>query len=116
MKVTFYKKPDGTKPVLDFLKDLDDNMRGKFTYVMTLLQEKGTSLRMPYSRPVDSGIFELRMKFGSDITRVLYFFVDGNEAILTNGFVKKSEKTPQSEITLAKKYRDDYLSRKKEEE
>lgn len=116
MKVTFYKKSDGTKPVLEFLYSLDDNMRGKFTYVMTLLQEKGTSLRMPYSRSVDSGIFELRMKFGSDITRVLYFFVDGDEAILTNGFVKKTEKTPQSEITLAKKYRDDYLSRKKEEE
>ena len=116
MKITFYQKSDGTKPVSEFLSELDDDMRGKFAYVMTLLQEKGTSLRMLYSRPVDSGIFELRMKFGSDITRVLYFFVDGNEAILTNGFVKKSEKTPQSEITLAKKYRDDYLSRKKEEE
>lgn len=58
------------------------------------------------------GIFEIRTKFGSDITRVLYFFVIGRRIILTNGFVKKTQKTPASEIALAKQYRADYLSRK----
>lgn len=56
--------------------------------------------------------FEIRTKFGSDITRVLYFFVIGRRIILTNGFVKKTQKTPASEIALAKQYRADYLSRK----
>ena len=57
-------------------------------------------------------VFEIRTKFGSDITRVLYFFVVGKKVILTNGFIKKTQKTPASEITLAKQYRADYLARK----
>ena len=66
---------------------------------------------MPYSEELENGIFELRAKVGSDISRVLYFFVVGRKIILTNGFIKKTQKTPKSEIELAKKYRADYLSR-----
>ena len=66
---------------------------------------------MPYSEKLEDGIFELRAKVGSDISRVLYFFVVGRKIILTNGFIKKTQKTPKSEIELAKKYRADYLSR-----
>ena len=58
------------------------------------------------------GIFEIRAKQGSDISRVLYFFVVGKKIILTNGFVKKSQKTPAGEIARAKKYRADYQGRK----
>ena len=45
-------------------------------------------------------------------SRVLYFFVIGKKAVLTNGFIKKSSKTPKEEIKLAKLYRADYLNRK----
>ena len=55
------------------------------------------------------GIFELRAKFGSDISRVLYFFFAGRRVVLTNGFVKKTQKTPKAEIELAKQYRKDFL-------
>ena len=37
--------------------------------------EKGNMIREPYSKHIGDGIFELRCKFGSDITRVLYFFI-----------------------------------------
>ena len=55
---------------------------------------------------------------GTNISRVLYFFVVGQKVILTNGFIKKTQKTPKKEITLAKKYREDYIERerKKQEE
>ena len=52
--------------------------------------------------------FELRSVVGNDITRVLYFFIEGNSAILTNGFTKKTKKTPLKEIEKANKYRADY--------
>ena len=55
---------------------------------------------------------ELRAKVGSDISRVLYFFVIGHKVVLTNGFIKKTQKTPKSEIKRAKRYRADYLRRK----
>ena len=57
------------------------------------------------------GIFELRCKLGSNITRALYFFYVGKKIIVTNGFVKKTQKTPPFEIKLAKERRSDWLQR-----
>ena len=60
---------------------------------------------------VVDGIFEIRCKVGTDLTRVLYFFYYDKKIILTNGFVKKTQRTPAREIILAKKRRKDYLER-----
>lgn len=76
-----------------------------------ILQENGNELREPYSKHLSDGIFELRAKVGSDISRVMYFFYIGKRIILTNGFIKKTQKTPLSEIEKAKQYRKDYLKR-----
>lgn len=76
-----------------------------------LLQDVGNELREPYSKHLNDGIFELRAKIGSDISRVLYFFFIGSKIILTNGFIKKTQKTPPKIIALAKKYRAIYLQR-----
>ncbi|MFR6598118.1 MAG: type II toxin-antitoxin system RelE/ParE family toxin, partial [Finegoldia magna] len=70
----------------------------------------------PYSKHLEDGIFELRAKPGRDIKRVLYFFYFDKKVILTNGFVKKTQKTPKSEIQKAKKYRDDFMERTKNED
>ena len=86
-------------------------MRAKIFRLLELLEQKGNTLREPYSTSLDDGIFEIREKQGNNITRVLYFFYIGNKFILTNGFVKKSQKTPPSEIALAKKYRAEYERR-----
>ena len=66
-----------------------------------------------YSEHPEDGIFELRAKVGSDISRVLYFFIVDGKAILTNGFIKKTQKTPKRELQRAKDYRKEYLSRRK---
>ena len=65
-----------------------------------------------FSKPLDDGIFEIRSKQGSNISLVLYFFVAGRKVILTNGFVKKTQKTPQREIDRAKRHREDYKREK----
>lgn len=78
---------------------------------MELLEEKGTELREPYSAPLEDGIFELRCKFGSNITRALYFFYVRKRIVVTNGFVKKTQKTPSGEIKLAKDRRKDWIER-----
>ena len=72
-------------------------------------------MREPYSKSLGDGIFEVRAKQGSDISRVLYFFVIGKKVILTNGICQKSQKTPVGEIERAKRYRADYQSRKEDE-
>lgn len=98
-------------PVEEFLLSLNIKMRAKLVGIMKILQEKGNLLREPYSKYLDDGIFELRGKVGSDISRVLYFFYYDGKIILTNGFVKKTQKTPKVEIERAKTYRDDYMER-----
>lgn len=111
-EIEFYDKADGSEPAKDFILSLDTKMQAKVLRTVSLLREVGPSLREPYSKSLSDGIFEIRTKFGSDITRVLYFFVIGKKIILTNGFIKKTQKTPPAEIELAKQYRADYLSRK----
>lgn len=109
--VIFYALADGTEPAKEFLLGLDTKMRAKMLRTINLLAENGNELREPYSKPLEEGIFELRAKVGSDISRVLYFFVVGRRIVLTNGFIKKTAKTPTSEKDKAKRYRADYLAR-----
>ena len=112
-KLIAYEKENGEVPVEEFLDSVNPKMRAKIFGLLGILQEKGNMLREPYSKHLDDGIFELRCKFGSDITRVLYFFYYEGKIILTNGFVKKTMKTPKTELDLARKYKADYERRQK---
>lgn len=109
--VKLYEMEDGTVPVQDFLDSLSKGMKAKLLQTISILGERGYGLREPYSKPLQDGIFELRAQFGGNISRVLYFFVIKGRAILTHGFIKKTQKTPQNEIERAKRYREDYLRR-----
>jgi phage-related protein len=111
--IDFYKSDNGDCPIEEYLNSVDVKMRAKIAWTIGLLEENGNMLGMPYSEHLEDGIFELRTKISSNISRVLYFFYVGKKIILTNGFTKKTNKAPKSEIELAKKYRDIYLSRQK---
>ena len=100
-EVIFFENENGDCPVAEFI------MIG----LLELLEEKGNQLREPYSKPIDDGIFEIRCKVGNNITRVLYFFYYEGKIILTNGFIKKTQKTPPEEIKLAKERRADFKER-----
>ena len=112
-EVIFYERANGACPVEEFMLQLDKKMRAKLTGLLEILAENGNQLREPYSKPIEDGIFELRCKVGSNITRVLYFFYYEGKIVLTNGFVKKTQKTPSEEIRLAKQRRTDFLERMK---
>lgn len=111
MKIEFYRDVSGKAPVEEFLDGLDLKMRVKMLRSVQALQEMGGALRLPLSESLDDGIFELRAKVGTNISRVLYFFVIGDRAVLTHGFVKKTQKTPVREIERAKRVREVYRSR-----
>lgn len=110
--VEFFEKNDGTSPAKDFVLSQNIKMRVKLFRTLELLEIKGNELREPYSKFLGDGIFEVRVKQGTNISRVLYFFISGKKIILTNGYVKKSQKTLPSEINLAKKYREEYFERR----
>ncbi len=109
--VVFFEKENGAQPAKEFLLGVDVKMRAKMSNVISMLSDYGHELREPYSKHISDGIFELRAKVGSNISRVLFFFYVDNRIVLTNGFVKKTQKTPAAEIMKAKRYRAEYLQK-----
>jgi len=91
-EVDFYEKENGEQPAKEFMLSLDKKLRAKLADTIMILQDNGYELREPYSKHISEGIFELRAKQGSDITRVMYFFYVDRHIILTNGFIKKTQK------------------------
>jgi len=59
-----------------------------------------------------NGLFEIRIKSGSDIFRIFCFFDEGKLVILLNGFQKKSDKTPKNEIEKAERLKRKYYEDK----
>ena len=110
-QVEFYDTEDGRTPTQEFLDSLEPKMNAKMVGLMEILEEKGYSLREPYSAPLEDGIFELRAVQGSNISRALFFFYVQGRIVITHGFIKKTQKTPRAQIELAKKYRADFLRR-----
>jgi len=110
-QVLFFEKENGDVPAEDFINSLDLKMSAKAYRLIAMISENGPDLREPYSKHLGEGIFELRIQIGSDVSRIFYFFMVGRRVVLTNGFVKKTQKTPQSEIDKAKAYRKEYLER-----
>jgi len=109
--VEYYRKADGTIPVKSFIDGLPTKAQAKITRDIMLLSNNGLDLREPHSKPLGDGIFELRCQSDGNQLRVLYFFMNGKRIILTNGFTKKTQRTPVTEISIAKKYRKDFLSK-----
>ena len=114
-QVEFYETEDGRTPTQEFLDSLEPKMNAKMVGLMEILEEKGYSLREPYSAPLEDGIFELRAVQGSNISRALFFFYVEGRIVITHGFIKKTQKTPRAQIELAKKYRSDFLKRQQAE-
>lgn len=90
-------------------------MRAKAFSDIELLKNLGNELREPYVKSLQGknnrGLFELRVKFASDIVRIFYFTYYNNTYVLLNGFLKKSMKIPNREIERARRYMQDYKRR-----
>jgi phage-related protein len=110
-EVVFYDKPDGTEPAMEFLDGLDAKMFAKMIRAIEIIQYGGTAVREPYTKYLEDGILEVRAQIGTNISRILFFFFTGQRFVLTHGFIKKTQRTPASEIERAKEYRAEFLSR-----
>lgn len=114
-KVNFYQKQNGSIPVKDFLLSLNPKLRAKAFWEIELLKTHGMTLKEPYVKTIKGdkyrGLMELRIKFGSDASRVFYFTYNNNTFILLHGFIKKSNKTPIHELERAMKYKKDFEKR-----
>jgi len=107
--IEFFEKSNGTYPAEEYIESLDTKLAAKVYRTLGILEENGPDLREPYSKHLDDGIFEVRAKVSTNISRVLYFFYIGQRIILTHGFTKKVQKTPSSEIERAKSFRKEFF-------
>lgn len=114
-EVEFYETANSIVPVKEFLEGLNKRMRSKALHEIMLLKEFGMNLREPYSKAMGKGIFELRIQMEGDISRIFYFFAVGKRIVLTNGFIKKTQKTPRAEIKKAEKFKQDFERRRYDE-
>lgn len=86
----------------EFYNTLNPQEQEKFDYVLTALKTQQV-ISTKWVKCLGNGLYELRIEYNSNIYRVFFIFDRGNIVILFNGFQKKSQKTPQKEIKIAKK-------------
>lgn len=98
----FYRASAGSEPVLDWLKSLPAAERKEIGRDLMRAQWRWP-VGMPLCRSLGGGLWEVRSSIpGSRIARVLFCIQDGSIVAL-HGFIKKTQKTPQAELDLAKK-------------
>jgi len=99
------------KYTVQFLDSVPDKVRDKFIWTFQLIEEI-EYVPVTYLKHIEDGIYEVRVKIGSNIYRIMAFFDDQKLVLTINGFQKKTQKTPKSEIARAKKIREEYEQEK----
>ena len=87
------------------LKEIESwpvDLLADYARLLELLAEHGPNLRLPHSRALGSGLFELRARAKLRIGRAFYCFVIGKRVVVVHAFVKKSQQTPDKELKLAR--------------
>jgi phage-related protein len=101
INVNFFKNSSGKEPVRQWLMDLNKEERRQIGEDIKTV-EYGWPIGMPVCRPLGDKLFEVRTELKNTIARVLFCIV-GNQMLLLHGFIKKTEKTPQNELTIARR-------------
>ncbi|MEY8263921.1 MAG: type II toxin-antitoxin system RelE/ParE family toxin [Bermanella sp.] len=111
--INFYTAEDGKCPAADFLDSLPGKQMQKVAWVLQLIEELDV-IPTTYLKKLTNtdGIWEVRIIVSGNIFRLLGFFDGDNLVVLTHGFQKKTQKTPEKEIKIAEKRRKNYLLRK----
>lgn len=85
------------------IKEWPDGLYADFLRLAQLMEEHGADLRMPHSRALGDGLFELRCKGDEGVGRAFYCTMVGRQIVILHGFVKKTQETPPAELRLARK-------------
>lgn len=98
---------------LDFYRKMEDGAQRKMDYVLDMLKTQ-PQVSQKFVKYIRDGVYELRAEYGGNIYRAFFIFDGNNIVMLFNGFQKKTQKTPQSEIKKAIKLKNEYYASKRE--
>ena len=108
---SFYKTESGNEPVREWLLQLDRQDRLRIgTDLRTV--EYGWPIGMPTCKPMGNGLFEVRTQLPSNKIARILFCIHENSMVLLHGFIKKSQKTPKSDLDLARQRKKQVEARK----
>jgi phage-related protein len=114
-KIKLYKKLNGNIPVLEYILALPPKQRAKIESDIYILEKHGINLIYPNVLKLKGkrckGLWEMRVKFINNISRIIYFLYKENTFILLHAFSKKSYSTPKKEIEIARDRMYEYLKR-----
>ena len=101
-EVIFYRDlRTGKSPITTYIGNLSKKDRAKVSKYIEFLRAQQGYLDEPYSKHIKGEIRELRVDFGHNRHRIFYFTFVGKKIILLYAFLKKTTKTPNSEIQKA---------------
>ncbi len=111
-KVKFYRDKTGRIPALEYIEKLRPKEKAKVLKYIDFLRERNGILDEPYSKHIKGKIRELRIDFSENKHRIFYFAFICKTIILLHAFLKKTAKTPLSEIQKAEENYYDILNGK----
>jgi phage-related protein len=89
--------------VLEDIEGWPIDVLADYARLVELLMEHGPNLRLPHSRSMGEGLFELRPRGRSGIGRAMYCFLVGRRVVVVHAFIKKTQQTPDKELKIARK-------------
>ena len=99
------------EPAQMFIAELSVKLKAKTVRTIDLLADFGPLLSMPHSRKLTGhDLWELRVKQGSDICRLFYFYHQDSIYVVTSGYLKKTDRTSRREIDRAQRVKEQFLS------
>lgn len=101
-KFEFYTRKDGHNEFMEFFDSLSVKDQQKLLSVIYKVQENGllVAQQMKWVKKLDKNLFELRSEYGGNIQRAIYFHATQSRFIVTHGFIKKTQKTPQEKYAM----------------
>ncbi len=110
--IKYYRKQNKNCPIEEFIEEQNEDVQEKIFFVLKLIEDLQIVPIKFFKKLKSNDIWECRIRYNKNIYRILGFFDEGNFVILTNGFQKKTQKTPKNEIEIAEEYKKDYLNNK----
>lgn len=114
--ILYYSEDEKISDIEIFIDSKDERNQAKIFAWLEKLAELGPNLPRPYADILVDGIHELRIKLSGSQVRILYFFCYKDYIILTNQFVKNTDKVPKSEISKSKERREKFLKKYNEKD
>src|SRR4030042_2036913 len=110
-KAIYYEDERNSRPVEEFINDLESKIKAKVLARIEFLEEHWQELRRPYVDSLEEGLYELRVIFSGNQIRVIYAYMFKDYIVLLHGIIKKTKEVSREDMLKAKNRMNDFQMR-----